>query len=69
MNGNDNMKARYKRLKAEGRCVRCGKKDKQTLSGRVCCFPCAVRKSKLNREYREKKKTAESGNSQAVNKK
>lgn len=67
-----NTKARYERYKSEQRCVVCGKQDKNTLGGRTRCFDCAVKGADQHKAYRERskaKKTARSGNSEAVNRK
>lgn len=49
-------------------CIWCGTQDSNTLKGRVYCFDCAIKNAIRAREY-YKKKTAESGNSQTVDKK
>ena len=42
----------YQRMKAEHRCVSCGKQDARTLNGRVHCDRCYG----MEREYRKKNK-------------
>ena len=59
-------KAYYESCKALKVCVRCGKKDEHTLSGHTECFDCALRSAKQQHERYQKKKTAQSGNSQTV---
>ena len=56
----------YNRRKAEKLCTRCGNQDKRVLSGRTMCFKCAKDNAAYCREYRKKKKTAQSGNSETV---
>ena len=46
-------------------CSWCGMQDSNTLKGRAYCFNCAIRNGVSVRKW-YKKKTAESGNSQAV---
>ena len=49
-------------------CIWCGTQDSNTLKGRVYCFNCAIKNAVRAKKY-YKKKTAESGNSQTVDKK
>ena len=62
----DASHARYRRLQREHKCTQCGK---PLAEGEyyTCCAPCRKRQSERQKEKRQKKKTAENGNSQTVN--
>lgn len=64
---NPYMKAMYDRRKAAKCCVRCGSKDERTLQGLTMCEKCALRQKRISlKSYYQKKKTAQSGNSETV---
>ena len=71
-NGSNYERKRYERYKAEHKCVNCGKQDKNTLKGKTRCFNCAIKESECYIAWYKRnkaKKTARSGNSEAVNRK
>ena len=61
----DRNNARYRRLQREHKCTQCGK---PLAEGEYysCCAPCRKRQSERQKEKRQKKKTAESWNSQTA---
>lgn len=61
----DVSNARYRRLQREHKCVQCGKPLAE-VEYYSCCAPCRKRQSEWQKEKRQKKKTAENGNSQTV---
>ena len=61
----DASHARYRRLQREHKCTQCGKPLPEG-EYYTCCAPCRKRQSERQKEKRQKKKTAENGNSQTV---
>ena len=61
----DRNNARYRRLQREHKCTHCGK---PLAAGEYysCCAACRKKHSEWQKEKRQKKKTAESGNSQTA---
>ena len=61
-------KLQYKERCKNQCCIQCGAQDSYTLKGHTRCLNCAIKNGVSVRKW-YKKKTAESGNSQTVNKK
>ena len=61
----DASHARYRRLQREHKCTQCGKPLPEG-EYYTNCAPCRKRQSERQKEKRQKKKTAENGNSQTV---
>lgn len=56
---------RYNQRKTNRLCVDCGAQDSYTKRGKTLCFACAVKEAERHRASKQKK-TARSGNSEAV---